>query len=109
MIFDTGYWSSVSNIEYPASSIQHRVSSIKNMSDSTNRKSREGTVISNKMDKTATVLIERLVEHPVYHRVVRKSKKVLVHDENNDCQVGDKVRIVETRPLSKRKRWRVVK
>ena len=79
------------------------------MSDSTNRKSRAGTVISNKMDKTAAVLIERLVEHPVYHRVVKRSKKVLAHDENNDCQVGDKVRIVETRPLSKRKRWRVVK
>jgi small subunit ribosomal protein S17 len=59
------------------------------------------------MDKTATVLIERLVEHPFYHRVVRKSKKVLAHDENNDCQIGDKVVIAEIRPLSKRKRWKV--
>jgi small subunit ribosomal protein S17 len=59
------------------------------------------------MDKTATVLIEQLVKHPFYHRVVRKSKKYLAHDENNECQVGDKVVIVETRPLSKRKRWKV--
>ena len=78
------------------------------MSDSGNRKIRNGTVISNKMDKTATVLIERLSEHPLYHRVVRDSKKVIVHDEKNECQIGDKVRIVETRPLSKRKRWRIV-
>jgi small subunit ribosomal protein S17 len=60
------------------------------------------------MDKTASVLIARLVEHPVYHRVVKRSKKVLVHDEKNECQIGDQVRITETRPLSKRKRWRVV-
>lgn len=73
-----------------------------------NRKVREGIIISNKMDKTATVLIERLVEHPVYHRVIKKSKKVLAHDENNECQIGDQVRIIETRPLSKRKRWRVI-
>ena len=78
------------------------------MSDSGNRKIRAGKVISNKMDKTATVLIERLSEHPLYHRVIRDSKKVLVHDEKNECQIGDKVKIVETRPLSKRKRWRVV-
>ncbi len=92
-----------------ASSIEYQASSIKNMSDSTKRKSREGTVISIKMDKTVTVLVQRLVEHPVYHRVVRKSKKFLAHDENNECQIGDKVRIIETRPLSKRKRWRVAK
>ena len=78
------------------------------MSDSGNRKIRIGTVVSNKMDKTATVLIERLSEHPLYHRVVRDSKKVLVHDEKNECQIGDKVKVVETRPLSRRKRWRVV-
>ena len=77
------------------------------MSNSGNRKIRTGIVSSNKMDKTVTVLIERLVEHPLYHRVVKKSKKVLVHDENNDCQIGDKVVIMETRPLSKRKKWRV--
>jgi small subunit ribosomal protein S17 len=78
------------------------------MSNSGNRKVRIGTVASNNMDKTATILIERLVEHPFYHRVVKRSKKVLAHDENNDCQIGDKVRIMETRPLSKRKVWKVV-
>ena len=77
------------------------------MSNLGNRKVRTGTVISNKMDKTVTVLIERLVEHPFYHRVVKKSKKFFAHDESNVCQIGDKVVIMETRPLSKRKRWRV--
>ena len=78
------------------------------MSDLGNRKVRIGIVTSNKMDKTVTILIERLIEHPLYHRFVRKSKKVLAHDGNSECQIGDKVRIMETRPLSKRKRWRVV-
>jgi len=77
------------------------------MSISANRKNRVGTVINNKMDKTVTVIIERLIEHPLYHKVVRKRKKVLVHDESNNCHIGDKVRIFETRPLSKRKRWKV--
>jgi small subunit ribosomal protein S17 len=77
------------------------------MSDPENRKIRMGTVISNKMDKTATVLMERLIKHPLYHRVVKRSKKLLAHDENNECQIGDKVVVVETRPLSKRKRWKV--
>ena len=78
------------------------------MTDLGNRKVRTGVVTSNKMDKTVSVHIERLVEHPFYHRVVRRSKRFLAHDENNDCQIGDKVRILETRPLSKRKRWRVI-
>jgi small subunit ribosomal protein S17 len=77
------------------------------MSNPGNCKIRVGTVISNKMDKTATVLLERLIEHPLYHRVVKRSKKLLAHDENNECQIGDKVVVVETRPLSKRKRWKV--
>ena len=77
------------------------------MSDTGNRKVRTGAVISNKMDKTATVLIERRVKHPRYHRIVKKSKRIFAHDESNDCQIGDEVRIVETRPLSKHKRWRV--
>lgn len=77
------------------------------MSNPGNRKIRMGTVISNKMDKTATVLLERLIEHPLYHRVIKRSKKLLAHDENNECQIGDKVVVVETRPLSKRKRWKV--
>ena len=78
------------------------------MSNQGNRKTRVGTVINSNMDKTATVLIERLVKHPLYHRVVRTSKKVLVHDEEDACKVNDKVTIIETRPLSKRKRWQVV-
>jgi len=77
------------------------------MSNSENRKIRMGTVTSNKMDKTATILLERLIEHPLYHRVVKRSKKLLAHDENNECQIGDKVVVVETRPVSKRKRWKV--
>jgi small subunit ribosomal protein S17 len=77
------------------------------MSNSENRKIRMGMVTSNKMDKTATILLERLIEHPVYHRVVKRSKKLLAHDENNECQIGDKVVVVETRPVSKRKRWKV--
>jgi small subunit ribosomal protein S17 len=77
------------------------------MSDSGNYKVRVGKVTSNKMDKTATILIERRVRHPVYHRIVKRSKKVLAQDDNNECQIGDQVRIIETRPLSKRKRWRV--
>ncbi len=78
------------------------------MSDTGNRKVRIGTVTSNKMEKTASVLIERRVKHPQYHRIVKVSKKILAHDESNDCQIGDEVKIVETRPLSRRKRWRVV-
>ena len=78
------------------------------MSNLGNHKVRTGTVISNKMDKTATVLVERLTKHPLYHRVIKRSKKFLAHDESNECQIGDKVRIMETRPLSKRKRCRVV-
>ncbi|MCC5793584.1 MAG: 30S ribosomal protein S17 [Chromatiales bacterium] len=67
-----------------------------------------GTVVSNKMDKTAAVLIERLVKHPVYGKYIRRSTKVLVHDEANACQEGDLVSIAECRPLSRRKSWRLV-
>lgn len=77
------------------------------MSILVNHKARVGTVVNNKMDKTVTVSIERLIEHPLYRKVVRKRKKVLAHDENNNCHIGDKVRIFETRPLSRRKRWKV--
>jgi len=77
------------------------------MSNPENRKIRMGTVTSNKMDKTVTIFLERLIEHPLYHRIVKRSKKLLAHDENNECQIGDKVIVVETRPLSKRKRWKV--
>lgn len=72
------------------------------------RKERIGFVVSNKMDKTVTVTIERRKQHPMYKRVIKRSKKYKAHDENNECNEGDKVRIIETRPLSKTKRWRVV-
>ena len=68
-----------------------------------------GTVVSNKADKTATVLVERLVKHRMYHKFVRRRAKFAAHDAGNDCRIGDKVLISESRPLSKTKRWRVVK
>ncbi|TPW09876.1 MAG: small subunit ribosomal protein S17 [bacterium] len=72
------------------------------------RKIRVGRVLSSKMDKTAVVVIERLVKHPEYGRYIRRRKKFVIHDEKNDCQEGDTVRFMETRPLSKTKRWRLV-
>lgn len=72
------------------------------------RKERIGLVTSNKMDKSITVLVERRVKHPVYGKFTKLSNKFMAHDEKNDCGIGDTVRIMETRPLSKRKRWRVV-
>jgi small subunit ribosomal protein S17 len=72
-----------------------------------NRKEKIGEVVSNKMDKTAVVRIERLILHPKYHKYIRRSTKLKAHDEANKCQVGDRVKICETRPLSKEKRWRV--
>ena len=72
------------------------------------RKTRVGTVVSNKMDKTVVVQIEDRVKHALYGKVMRKNKKVKVHDEHNECGVGDLVLIMETRPLSKDKRWRVI-
>lgn len=72
------------------------------------RKERQGVVSSDKMDKTVTVSIEWKEKHPIYGKFVRKTKKYHAHDENNECQIGDTVRIMETRPLSKTKRWRVV-
>lgn len=72
------------------------------------RKSRVGVVSSNKMDKTISVSVERKLMHPIYGKFVKKTKKFMAHDESNACQVGDLVRIMETRPLSKRKRWRLV-
>ena len=72
------------------------------------RKLRVGRVISDRMDKTAVVSIERLVKHPTYGRYVRRRNKFKVHDEKNECRVGDIIRFMETRPLSKDKRWRFV-
>ena len=73
-----------------------------------NRKTREGTVVSNKMDKTAVVAVVERVRHPKYGKFMMRTKKLYAHDETNDVNVGDKVRVMETRPLSKNKRWRVV-
>jgi small subunit ribosomal protein S17 len=72
------------------------------------RKERIGSVVSNKMQKTITVTVERKVKHPIYGKFVKSTKKLTAHDENNDCNIGDVVRIMETRPLSKNKRWRLV-
>ncbi|MGE5674197.1 MAG: 30S ribosomal protein S17 [Mycobacterium leprae] len=72
------------------------------------RKTRIGIVSSDKMDKTVVVSVETMVEHPLYKKRVKMTKKFKAHDENNQCKMGDKVRIAETRPLSKDKRWRVV-
>ena len=72
------------------------------------RKTRVGKVISNKMDKTIVVAIEYHVKHPLYKKIVKKTYKLKAHDENNECNIGDKVKVMETRPLSKDKRWRLV-
>ena len=72
------------------------------------RKTREGTVVSNKMDKTLVVAVVERVRHPKYGKFMMRTKKLYAHDETNDANVGDKVRVMETRPLSKNKRWRVV-
>ena len=72
------------------------------------RKIRVGKVISNKMDKTIVVAIEDHVKHPIYKKIVKKTYKLKAHDENNECSIGDTVRVMETRPLSKDKRWRLV-
>ena len=71
------------------------------------RRKMVGTVVSNKMDKTVVVQVERLVKHRMYHKYVRRQAKFTAHDQSNDCQIGDKVMITESRPLSKTKRWRV--
>ena len=72
------------------------------------RKTRIGRVVSNKMDKTAVVAIEDSYRHPLYNKIIRRTVKFKAHDENNECNIGDRVMIMETRPLSKTKRWRVV-
>ena len=72
------------------------------------RKSRVGMVVSNKMDKTVVVAIQENVVHPMYGKIIKRTLKVHAHDENNECAIGDKVSIMETRPLSKTKRWRIV-
>jgi small subunit ribosomal protein S17 len=76
--------------------------------DRNNRKTRIGKVVSDKMDKTIVVAIETLVRHPLYGKSIKRTTKFKAHDENNECRVGDRVEIMETRPLSKDKRWRLV-
>jgi len=71
------------------------------------RKERVGIVVSDKMDKTIVVQVERITRHPLYGKIVRRNKKYKAHDESNQCKIGDRVRIMETRPLSKEKRWRL--
>ncbi len=71
------------------------------------RKRREGLVVSNKMDKTVVVVVERLVRHSQYHKFLRQRERYKAHDEKNQCQLGDRVRLIETRPLSRDKRWAV--
>jgi small subunit ribosomal protein S17 len=78
------------------------------MSDLSRRKVREGLVVSDKMDKTVVVAVETRKVHPLYKKAIRVTKKYKAHDENNNCKVGDKVKIIETRPLSREKRWRVM-
>jgi 30S ribosomal protein S17 len=72
------------------------------------RKTRVGQVVSDKMDKTIVVAIIDSVKHPLYNKVIKRTYKLKAHDENNECRVGDRVRVMETRPLSKDKRWRLV-
>ena len=72
------------------------------------RKTRVGKVVSDKMDKTIVVAVETRVAHPLYKKIVNRTYKLKAHDENNECTVGDKVRVMETRPLSKDKRWRLI-
>ena len=72
------------------------------------RKTRVGKVVSNKMDKTIVVAVENHVKHPLYGKIVKKTYKLKAHDEKNECNIGDTVKVMETRPLSKDKRWRLV-
>lgn len=78
------------------------------MSERNLRKTRTGIVTSDKMDKTVVVAIVRSVKHPLYGKIMKQTSKLKAHDENNECNIGDKVKVMETRPLSKDKRWRLV-
>ncbi len=72
------------------------------------RKTRVGRVVSDKMDKTVVVAVEDSVKHPLYHKIMKRTYKLKAHDENNECGIGDRVRVMETKPISKDKRWRLV-
>ncbi len=73
-----------------------------------NRKVREGIVVSNKMDKSIVIKVERKMKHPIYGKFLKRTTKFMAHDEKNECQIGDRVKIMETRPLSKNKCWRLI-
>lgn len=79
------------------------------MEDRALRKTRVGKVVSDKMDKTVVVAIAENVRHPMYKKVIKRTYKLKAHDENNECNIGDKIMVMETRPLSRDKRWRLVK
>lgn len=78
------------------------------MTERNSRKTRTGNVVSDKMDKTIVVATVDSVKHPLYGKIIKRTRKLKAHDENNECRVGDRVRIMETRPLSRSKRWRLV-
>lgn len=78
------------------------------MEERSMRKTRTGKVVSDKMDKTIVVAVETSVKHPLYSKVIKRTYKLKAHDENNECKIGDRVKVMETRPLSKDKRWRLV-
>ena len=78
------------------------------MSDRNMRKTAVGKVVSNKMEKTVVVAIEDSVKHPLYKKIIKRTVRLKAHDENNECSIGDRVRVMETRPISKEKRWRLV-
>ena len=72
------------------------------------RKTRVGRVVSDKMDKTVVVAVEDSIKHPLYHKVIKRTYKLKAHDENNECGIGDKIKVMETKPISKDKRWRMI-
>ena len=78
------------------------------MSERNLRKTRVGKVVSDKMDKTVVVSIQDNVKHPLYKKIIKRTVRLKAHDENNECSIGDRVRVMETRPISKEKRWRLV-
>jgi len=86
----------------------HKEGGCSAVSDRNMRKTDVGKVVSDKMDKTVVVAIENSVKHKLYKKIIKRTIKLKVHDENNECKIGDRVRIMETRPLSKDKRWRLV-
>lgn len=86
----------------------HREGGVTVMAERNMRKTEVGKVVSNKMDKTIVVAIEDSVKHKLYNKVIKRTSKLKAHDENNECNIGDKVRVMETRPLSRDKRWRLV-